>query len=112
FIVGYPGETEADHDVLLAFIEEAELDWAGFFAFSREEGTHAANLDGAVAPALVKERLAELGERQDRITAARRAGLVGRRIDVLVDEPGVARTHREAPEIDGVIHVPPALPPR
>ncbi len=112
FIVGYPGETEADHDVLLSFVEEAQLDWAGFFAFSREDGTHAATLDGAVAPALVRERLCELGELQDRITAARRAGLVGRRVDVLVDEPGVARTHREAPEIDGVVNVPRALAPR
>jgi ribosomal protein S12 methylthiotransferase len=112
FIVGYPGETEADHDVLLGFVEEAQLDWAGFFAFSREDGTHAATLDGAVAPGLVSERLAELSELQDRITAARRAGLVGRRVDVLVDEPGIARTHREAPEIDGVVHVPPTLAPR
>ena len=112
FIVGYPGETEADHDVLLSFVDEAQLDWAGFFAFSPEEGTHAATLDGAVAPSLVNERLAELGEMQDRITAARRAGLIGRAVDVLVDEPGVGRTHREAPEIDGVVHVPPALRPR
>lgn len=112
FIVGYPGETEADHDVLLSFVEEAQLDWAGFFAFSKEDGTHAADLDGAVDASLVAERLSELGELQDRITASRRAGLIGRRVDVLVDEPGVGRTHREAPEIDGVIHVPPDLPAR
>ena len=48
FIVGYPGETEADHDQLLAFVEEAQLDWCGFFAYSREDGTYAADLDGAV----------------------------------------------------------------
>ena len=47
FIVGYPGETEADHDQLLAFVAEADLDWAGFFAYSAEEGTYAAGLDGA-----------------------------------------------------------------
>ena len=110
FIVGYPGETEEDHDVLLRFVEEAELDWAGFFSYSREEGTHAADLDGAVDPGLVAERLLELSEIQDRITAVRRSDLVGDIVEVLVDEPGVGRTHREAPEIDGIIAVPEDLP--
>jgi ribosomal protein S12 methylthiotransferase len=106
FIVGFPGETEDDHDVLLRFVEEAGLDWAGFFAYSKEEGTHAAGLDGAVDAGLVAERLLELSELQDRITVERRSALVGRSVEVLVDEPGVGRTHREAPEIDGVIAVP------
>jgi len=110
FLVGYPGETEEDHDALLAFVEAANLDWCGFFAFSREEGTHAASLDGEVAPSLVAERLHELGEIQDRITANRRDALIGRTVTVLVDEPGVGRTHREAPEIDGIVIVPSALP--
>jgi ribosomal protein S12 methylthiotransferase len=110
FIVGYPGETEADHDQLLAFLEEAQLDWAGFFAYSREEGTYAADLDGTVPPALVAERLRELSEVQDAITAARRHALVGREVEVLVDAPGVGRSHREAPEIDGIIQVPVDLP--
>src|SRR5204863_757966 len=101
FIVGYPGETEDDHDRLLRFIEAAQLDWAGFFAFSREEGTYAADLDGAVPEGLVTERLLELSELQDRITSERRAALVGRQVDLLVDTTGVARSHREAPEIDG-----------
>ena len=106
FIVGYPGETESDHDELLRFIEAAQLDWCGLFAYSPEEGTHAAGLDGAVERALVDERLAELRELSDRITAARRDGLIGARIEVLVDEPGVGRSHREAPEIDGIVQVP------
>ena len=106
FIVGYPGETEEDHDLLLRFLEEAQLDWAGFFAFSPEEGTYAVGLDGVVDDRLVGERLLELGELQDRITAERRATLVGREVDVLVDEPGVGRSHREAPEIDGIVAVP------
>jgi ribosomal protein S12 methylthiotransferase len=110
FIVGYPGETEDDHDQLLAFLEEAQLDWAGFFAFCREEGTYAADLPGGVAPELVAERLREVGEVQDAITAAKRVALIGREIDVLVDAPGVGRSHREAPEIDGVIAVPPGVP--
>jgi ribosomal protein S12 methylthiotransferase len=105
FIVGYPGETEADHDQLLAFVEAAQLDWCGFFAYSPEEGTHAYTLDGAVDRSLMHERLAELRELQDEITATRRDEMIGRSVRVLVDEPGVARSAREAPEIDGVIHV-------
>ena len=105
FIVGYPGETEEDHDALLAFVEDVQLDWCGFFSFSEEEGTLAATQDGRVAPELMRERLRELGELQDRITAERRADLVGETVEVLVDEPGVGRTYREAPEIDGVVLV-------
>ena len=109
FIVGYPGETEADHDQLLAFLEEAQVDWCGFFAYSEEAGTYAADLDGVVPAGLVRERLAEAGELQDAITASHRQALVGQRTKVLVDRPGVGRSHREAPEIDGIIRVPPNL---
>ncbi|MCB0976066.1 MAG: 30S ribosomal protein S12 methylthiotransferase RimO [Acidimicrobiales bacterium] len=110
FIVGYPGETEDDHDQLLRFVEEAEVDWCGFFAFSREEGTYAADLDGQVPEPLVAERLAELRELQDRITARKRDELLGREVEVLVDSIGIGRSHREAPEIDGIIGVPDHLP--
>jgi ribosomal protein S12 methylthiotransferase len=109
FILGYPGETEEDHDQLLAFLEEAELDWVGFFLFSPEDGTYAMGLDAHVDRSLAAERLAECSELQDPITARRRQDLVGRTARVLVDAPGVARSHREAPEIDGVIRVPAAL---
>jgi ribosomal protein S12 methylthiotransferase len=105
FIVGYPGETESDHDELLHFVEEAQLDWCGFFAYSAEEGTYASTLDGTVDSGLAAERLAELRELQDEITAARRDEMIGRHVRVLVDEPGVARSVREAPEIDGIVHV-------
>lgn len=111
FIVGYPGETEDDHDRLVGFVEDAQLDWVGFFAYSREEGTYAAELDGQVDAALVADRLAELRELQDPITAARRDRLIGSVLEVLVDRPGVARSHHEAPEIDGVISVPEDLAP-
>jgi ribosomal protein S12 methylthiotransferase len=111
FIVGYPGETEDDHADLVAFIQAAQLDWCGFFPFSEEAGTYAATLDGRVERAFVRERLAELTELQDGITARRRQDLVGRRIEVLVDAPGVGRSHREAPEIDGVVHLPADLAP-
>ena len=111
FIVGYPGETEEDHDQLLAFVEEAQLDWCGFFAYSPEEGTYAYDLDRAVDRKLMNARLAELRELQDDITARRRDELIGTVTRVLVDEPGTARSHREAPEIDGIIEVPTDLQP-
>ena len=106
FIVGYPGETEEDHDELLRFVEEAQLDWCGFFAYSPEDGTYAVDLDGRVEHGLMDERLHELREMQDAITARRRDDLIGTTMQVLVDEPGVARSHREAPEIDGIVEVP------
>lgn len=106
FIVGYPGETEEDHDQMLAFIDEAQLDWCGFFTYSKEDGTYAADLDGVVPAGLMGERVAELRDMQDGITAARRDALIGERLTVLVDGVGEARSHREAPEIDGIIQVP------
>jgi ribosomal protein S12 methylthiotransferase len=110
FIVGYPGETEADHDELLAFVEAAQLDWCGFFEYSPEAGTYAYELPGAVPKGLMGERIAELRELQDEITATRGDAQIGRTVRVLVDSPGIARSTREAPEIDGVIHVPSDLP--
>jgi ribosomal protein S12 methylthiotransferase len=105
FILGYPGETEEDHDELLSFIEEADLDWVGFFPYSLEEGTYAAGLGDQVPRDLALERLRECAELQDAITTRKRRELVGSTTRVLVDTPGVARSHREAPEIDGVIRV-------
>jgi ribosomal protein S12 methylthiotransferase len=110
FIVGYPGETEDDHDQLLRFVEEAQVDWCGFFAYSPEDGTYAVDLDGQVPRGLMEERLAELRELQDAITAGKRDRLIGSEVEVLVDSPGIARSHREAPEIDGIISVPDHLP--
>jgi ribosomal protein S12 methylthiotransferase len=110
FVVGYPGETEEDHDQLLAFLSEAQLDWAGFFAFSPEDGTFAAHLPEQVPPALMSERISECSELQDSITAERRGALVGTQCRALVDSPGQARSHREAPEIDGLIKVPRHIP--
>jgi ribosomal protein S12 methylthiotransferase len=113
FIVGFPGETEADHAELLDFLGAAALDWAGLFAFSPEDGTAAVDLDGTVEDALIAERLRECSAVQDPITAAARDALVGTEVEVLVDatESGDAlgRTWREAPEIDGVVRIPQAF---
>jgi len=110
FIVGYPGETEEDHDQLLQFVEDAQLDWCGFFTFSPEEGTHAMTLPDHVPTELMNERIAELREMQDNITAVRRDALIGRTVEVLVDEVGIGRTHWEAPSIDGIVHISRDLP--
>ena len=110
FIVGYPGETEEDHDQLLQFVEDAQLDWCGFFTFSPEEGTHAMTLPDHVPTELMNERIAELREMQDSITAVRRDALIGSTVEVLVDDVGIGRTHWEAPSIDGIVHVSRDLP--
>jgi ribosomal protein S12 methylthiotransferase RimO len=107
FIVGFPGETEEQVDELVSFLEAARLDWAGFFPFSPEEGTPAALFDGRIDAVAAAERTRHLQAVQERITAERGAEMVGREIEVLVDqvEDGVpvARSYREAPEIDGVV---------
>jgi ribosomal protein S12 methylthiotransferase len=109
FIVGFPGETEADHEALLRFLDDVRLDWAGFFSFSKEDGTAAAGMDGEVPDVLVAERLRECAEVQEPITASARAALVGQTVEVLVDghegDDLVGRTYREAPEIDGVVRL-------
>jgi ribosomal protein S12 methylthiotransferase len=113
FIVGFPGEGEHEHDELLAFLQAASLDWAGFFPFSAEDGTPAASLPDVVAPQLALEWLRECEAVQEPITRSARDALVGREVEVLVDardddgDAGglVGRTHREAPEIDGVVRL-------
>ncbi len=113
FIVGFPGEREAEHDTLLEFLADASLDWAGFFPYSAEVGTPAAALDGAPPATVVAEWLRECDEVQAPITEASRDALVraGTEVEVLVDghdedtgDP-IGRTHREAPEIDGVVRL-------
>ncbi len=109
FIVGFPGEREREHDELLEFLAAASLDWAGFFPFSPEDGTPAATLPDAVDPQLALEWLRECEAVQEPITRSARDALVGREVEVLVDAADegtlVGRTHREAPEIDGIVRL-------
>jgi ribosomal protein S12 methylthiotransferase len=109
FILGYPGESEDDQRSLIEFIEAAQLDWAGFFTYSAEEGTFAGQIAEQVPRELALERMREVSEIQDAITARRRDDLVGTTQRILIDAPGVGRSVHECPEIDGVIHVDPAL---
>ncbi len=107
FIVGFPGETESDFGQLVDFLQEARLDWAGFFPYSAEEGTTAMDLPDHLPRKVISERLRHVQQLQDDITSAANAGVVGRTFAVLVDqvEDGqpVGRSYREAPEIDGMI---------
>jgi len=107
FIVGYPGETDGDVEELADFLRAAQLDWAGFFPYSAEEGTDAATMPDQVPQDEIAERLRYVHALQDDITAQRNAAAVGRTLSVLVDqvEDGqpVGRSYREAPEIDGMI---------
>src|SRR5690606_24841397 len=80
FIVGFPGETERDVDVLAAFLEEARLDWAGFFAFSPEDGTPAADMDGQVGDDEVRDRLGQLEGIQEAVADERARVFVGREV--------------------------------
>jgi ribosomal protein S12 methylthiotransferase len=109
FIVGFPGETDDEVEELASFLDEVRLDWAGFFPYSAEDGTPAAELGGRVDPETVQERLRYLQGIQEDITAGANAAMVGEKVAVLVDqvEEGVpvARSYREAPEIDGVINL-------
>jgi MiaB/RimO family radical SAM methylthiotransferase len=109
FIVGFPGETDDEVEELASFLDEVRLDWAGFFPYSAEDGTPAAALDSRVDPERVEERLRYLQGIQEDITAGTNAAMVGEKVVVLVDqvEEGVpvARSYREAPEIDGVINL-------
>jgi ribosomal protein S12 methylthiotransferase len=107
FIIGFPGETEDDVEELAAFLRAAEVDWAGLFPFSPEEGTPAAVLPDQVPHGVAMERLRYVQAVQDEITHAKNAARVGSVVEVLVDQveegQAVARSYRQAPEIDGVI---------
>ena len=110
FIVGFPGETHAEFESLLAFLEEAQLDRVGCFAYSPVEGATANALPGSVPEPLKEERRARFMAVQARISAARLHAKVGRTLDVLVDtldgDFAVARSTGDAPEIDGVVRIP------
>jgi len=110
FIVGFPGETETDVDVLCAFIRETRFERLGVFRYSQEEGTRAAKMEQQI-PAKTKEsRWHRTMALQKEIAASVSASFVGRRLRVLVEEPGVARGEADAPDIDGRVYVPRTLP--
>jgi len=110
FIVGFPGETEADVTELCDFIRDTKFERLGVFRYSQEEGTRGAKMDHQV-PAKVKEaRWHRTMALQKEIAAAVSKSRVGDTLRVLVEEPGVARGEADAPDIDGRVYVPRELP--
>ena len=112
FIAGFPGETEAEFEHLLAFVQEAQIDRAGCFAYSPVEGATANALPGAVPAALREERRARFMAEAERVSVQRLQRRVGATMQVLVDSApalgrrgGVARSYADAPEIDGTVRI-------
>ncbi|MFQ6101494.1 MAG: 30S ribosomal protein S12 methylthiotransferase RimO [Anaerolineae bacterium] len=114
FLVGFPGETEAEFQTLLDFVAKMEFDRVGVFVYSHEGGTSAARLDDDVPPEVKERRRERLMEIQQPISLAKNQALVGRTLDVLIEGQGdgvsVGRSYRDAPEIDGLVLVRADLP--
>jgi len=109
FIAGFPGETEDEFRELLDFLDEAELDRVGCFAYSPVQGAKANELPGALSNEVREERRARLMQLQEKISERRLKGKLGKTIKVLVDEAkaegATGRSASDAPEIDGVVHI-------
>lgn len=109
FIVGFPGETDADFEELISFLREAQLDRVGCFTYSAVDGAPANALADPVPEAVKEQRLERFMQVQAEISAQRLQEKIGRELDVLVDtvedEGVIARSSADAPEIDGVVYV-------
>jgi len=109
FIVGFPGESDEDFEVLLRFLEEAQLDRVGCFKYSPVDGARANDLDGAVPEEIKEERWHRFMQTQAEISRSRLEQRVGSKIQVIVDdvddEGAFARSMADAPEIDGIVHI-------
>ena len=110
FIAGFPGETDREFDALLAFLEEAQLDRVGCFAYSAVDGAVANALPDPVPETLKEERRARFMATQARISTQRLSAKIGKTLTVLVDGPGeggvaIARSSADAPEIDGIVRI-------
>ena len=109
FITGFPGETEREFDELLQFLDAAELDRVGAFAYSPVDGAAANELPGALPEQTREERRMRLMQHQEDISTRRLEAKIGRTITVLIDdvdeEGAVARSTADAPEIDGLVYI-------
>lgn len=110
-IAGFPGETEADHEAVMEFVDEMEFDRLGVFTYSPEENTPAAEFPDQIDEDLKKERQAEIMELQQEIAFEKAAGMIDREIDVMIEgkvadeNVYVGRTYRDAPNVDGLIFI-------
>lgn len=115
FIAGFPGETEEEFQYLLDFLDEAQIDRAGCFAYSPVEGATANTLEHAVPDAIREERRARFMAKAEDISIKRLAKKVGKRMQILIDRiddsGGIGRTVGDAPEIDGLVRVLPSNKP-
>ena len=110
FIVGFPGETEADFEELLAFVQAAQIDWLGVFSYSDEEGAGASDLDQKVPKRTIESRRRRLMRLQQKISTKARKQWIGRELDILVEGESEetellwqGRSLDQAPEIDGKV---------
>jgi ribosomal protein S12 methylthiotransferase len=103
FIVGFPGETDSEFSELLSFLEEAQLDRVGCFEYSPVEGAAANDLPDPVPDEVKAFRKEKFMQLQEKISAAKLKAKIGKKLKVIVDEPGVGRSSADAPEIDGVV---------
>jgi ribosomal protein S12 methylthiotransferase len=109
FITGFPGETETEFNELLDFLDAAQLDRVGAFAYSPVEGASANELPGALPESVREERKMRLMRHQEDISTQRLEAKIGRTLTVLVDdideEGAIARTEGDAPDIDGLVYI-------
>ncbi len=110
FIVGFPGETQADFDALTTFLAEEKFDRVGVFRYSREENTLAAKMDNQIPSAEKIRRYNAAMTLLQKISRERMRSRVGKKLRVLVDAPGIARTAGDGYEVDGIVFVPKTLP--
>jgi ribosomal protein S12 methylthiotransferase len=112
FIVGFPGETLEDFDILCNFVKEAQFDWLGVFGYSDEDGTGSLELGEKVAPKEIERRRKKLMSMQKQISRKKKRGLIGQQFDLVLEGPSEetellwqGRTAMHAPEIDGTVYV-------
>ena len=112
FIVGFPGETAEDFDILCDFVREAQFDWLGVFGYSDEQGARAHELGAKIAPKEIERRRNKLMSIQKQISRKKKKALIGRQFDLLLEGPSEetdllwqGRTAMHAPEIDGTVYV-------
>jgi ribosomal protein S12 methylthiotransferase len=103
FIAGFPGETEAQFETLLEFIQEAKFERMGVFTYSQESGSRAAKMEDQVSTSVKKTRYRKAMAAQQKVAKEIAAAQVGKKIRVLVDTPDTARTEADAPEVDGKV---------
>ena len=110
-ITGFPGETEADHEELMNFVDEMEFDRLGVFTYSPEENTPAAEMEGQIEEEVKQRHQAEIMELQQEIAFEKAENMIGRTVDAIIegkvaDENAyVARTYKDAPNVDGYLFI-------